>query len=353
MMNHFNATDFDTNGAVGYHGPHQPNAELPLRRSLFNSELWHEVIDRTYGFKIHSLSRFGTLGTRQQFDYAEIDDFRGKRVISLPFSDFCDPLVDDAGVWRDLASELMDRGCPIRLKTVHNDLPKADTRFAKAVDELWHSTDLSPGPDKIWSSIKPVARSSIRLAQKSGVDVTIGSSLAEVMEFFEMHICVRRRKYRLLAQPEDFFRNIWSVFSGAGDLHVAIARIGGEPIAGTLYICSGDTLFYKFNASLRGDIRPNDLLVWSGILLGQKLGLRWLDFGISAIDQPGLVAFKRKYATAERQVTKLHWTPQHYSNPHGAETQTLLSGLTDLLTADHVPSDVTRQAGALLYRYFC
>ena len=31
----------------------------------------------------------------------------------------------------------------------------------------------------------------------------------------------------------------------------------------------------------------------------------------------------------------------------------MLGGLTELLTGESVPDDVTKQAGALLYRYFC
>jgi hypothetical protein len=41
-----------------------------------------------------------------------------------------------------------------------------------------------------------------------------------------------------------------------------------------------------------------------------------------------------------------------FSN-QGADVTRLLTDLTHLLTQDDVPSRVTAEAGALLYRYFC
>jgi Acetyltransferase (GNAT) domain len=353
-VNQFGKIKFDSSVAAPDSGqPRLASPAAPARSSLFNSELWHKVLEQTYGFHIMSASLPSRHGESQMLKYVEINDFRGRRLISLPFCDFCDPQVSDATAWTSIASQLMEQGCPIRLKTVHNDVVRGDGRFEASVSDLWHAIDISADQEMIWNSIKPVARSRIRYAQKHGVEVTIGDSVAEVMEFFAMHAHVRRTKYQLLAQPEDFFTNIQSVFGSTGDLHVAIARLSGEPIAGTLYIRHGDTLYYKFNASVRTDLRPNDLLVWHGIQLGKRLGLRWLDFGISALDQPGLIFFKEKFATEQREVTQLKWMPPAYANTAGAEAGRVLGELTSLLTSDLCSPEAGRRAGNLLYRYFC
>ena len=76
------------------------------------------------------------------------------------------------------------------------------------------------------------------------------------------------------------------------------------------------------------------------------------DWGVSDLDPPGLVQYKRKLGTEERRMTVLRHTPEGYTNPHADEIKPLLGELTGLLTREDVPDDVTQRAGELLYRYF-
>jgi hypothetical protein len=48
----------------------------------------------------------------------------------------------------------------------------------------------------------------------------------------------------------------------------------------------------------------------------------------------------------------LRHMPVGYGNPNGAEAGRTLGALTELLTREDVPDDVTEQAGDLLYRFF-
>jgi CelD/BcsL family acetyltransferase involved in cellulose biosynthesis len=163
---------------------------------------------------------------------------------------------------------------------------------------------------------------------------------------------VRKTKYRLFAQPFGFFANLHSAFAGDDRIFVLLAEINGEPVAGILFLVHGDTLYYKFNASTEVGARPNDLLVWRGMLLGRELGLAALDFGVSDLDQPGLVRFKRKFATEERPVTELRWRGDGVDH-RAREAGALLGRLTKTLTAPEVPDAVSRAVGDEVYRLFC
>ena len=99
-------------------------------------------------------------------------------------------------------------------------------------------------------------------------------------------------------------------------------------------------------------VRPNELLAWESMLLGKQRGCTTYNWGVSDLDQPGLVAYKRKFATEERRVSVLRHTPAGYSNRVAAEALPVLGELTKLLTRDDVPDDVTQRAGEILYRYF-
>ena len=57
-------------------------------------------------------------------------------------------------------------------------------------------------------------------------------------------------------------------------------------------------------------------------------------------------------ASEERRVSVLRHTPPGFTNPNGAEAGAVLGELTQLLTREDVPDEVTKRAGEILYRYF-
>src|SRR4029453_12408102 len=63
--------------------------------SLFFCPQWIRAVAETYDFAIKASVR--TLGGKIEaaIPYCEISDLRGDRIVSLPFSDYCDPLVAD------------------------------------------------------------------------------------------------------------------------------------------------------------------------------------------------------------------------------------------------------------------
>jgi lipid II:glycine glycyltransferase (peptidoglycan interpeptide bridge formation enzyme) len=168
-----------------------------------------------------------------------------------------------------------------------------------------------------------------------------------------MHCHIRKSKYRLLPQPFAFFENLHGSFAENDSLTVLLAEVDGSPVAATVFLECGDTLYYKFNASLDSDFCPNDLLVWEGIRIGQRRGLKLLDFGASDLDQPGLLRFKRKFATVERSIFRLRFEPEGYLDRRASAVNKALSSLSHWLTDPSVPDPITQAAGADLYAVFC
>ena len=75
-------------------------------------------------------------------------------------------------------------------------------------------------------------------------------------------------------------------------------------------------------------MRPNELLAWESFKLARSRGCRYYDWGVSDLDQPGLVAYKRKLASEERRVTVLRHTPEGFANPQCRRGRPLLGELT-------------------------
>ena len=125
-------------------------------------------------------------------------------------------------------------------------------------------------------------------------------------------------------------------------------------IAGAMYLMWGGVWYFKFSASIfeRSSVRPNELMAFRSMCLAKSRGFPLYDWGVSDLEPPGLVEYKRKITSEERKVSVLRFTPEGYTNPVADEARPVLGALTKLLTRDDVPDDVTQRAGEILYRYF-
>lgn len=322
------------------------------RSDLFHSPDWTGAIYDTYGFGLRARILYDHERPVAGLVFAEIDDLIGRRIVSLPFSDFCDPLVDDMSQWNLLTEGLFDRSSPFTVKRRFDGIVSGDPRLAEVGRAKWHRVNLGRTPDEIWASLDSGARRAISKARKSGVMVRPAACLDDVRAFFELHLRVRKYKYALLAQPWPFFEAIWKRFLEPGEGELVLAEFEREVIGGVLFLDWADTTYYKFNASSADSLalRPNDLVLWTGILRGAERGFAWLDFGVSDLDQDGLIRYKRKYASEESEVVTLRHevAPDH----RGRGARSLLPALTDLFVDPSVPDAVSERAGNLLYRYF-
>jgi len=323
--------------------------------SVFHSPEWIRVLRETYGFEICAHVVVDRIDEpRAGIPSCRILDFLGDRVNALPFSDFCDPLVDDRDQWNSLVDKLLKEGSTVTVRCLHNTLPLADPRFSLVKQAGWHRLHLAPGLDAIWNGLHSSARRAIRKAERDGVVIELTREEKALRAFFEMHVKVRKYKYRLLAQPYRMFENIWRHFMEREKGFVMVAAHHGEIIGGILFLEWRDTLYYKFNASSLSELsqRPNDLLMWESIKYAKEKGYNYLDFGLSDWDQEGLVRYKRKYATEEKTISYLRCAPNGTPIEGEKQVRSVLTQVTGLFTDESVPDSVTEKAGDILYRYF-
>jgi CelD/BcsL family acetyltransferase involved in cellulose biosynthesis len=317
---------------------------------VFHSPAWARVLRDGYGFEVRAHLVVDPAGRPMAgIPLVEVDDARGRRVLSLPFSDFCDPIVEDSADWAALRRVFSGDDRPRTLRLLRHRLDESEG-WREVGSFAWHRIDVTRSPDEMWESLRSSARRAIRKARSEGVEVTAATSPAELRAFFEMHLRVRKHKYGLLAQPYRFFEAIWEQFLARGEGLLLLARAGGEILGGTLNLKWRDSLYYKFNASslTQLEVRPNDLLMWEGMVRAHEQGLAWVDLGVSDWDQEGLIRYKAKYATEEGTVRKLTAGP-----PLDDGFGPYLHQLTGLLVDPSVPDETTERAGDLLYALFC
>lgn len=326
------------------------------KSSLFHSPQWIRVLNQTYDYGVRAYVLMDAQGEPLAgLPFCRIEDICGERIITLPFSDTCEPITAGREQLEPLVRHLIAEECPITLRSLSSSSLSGDPRFTTYNRAHWHMLDLSAELPHLWQQIDGSARRAIKKAEASGLKVRAANSLDDLRTYFEMHLKVRKYKYHLLAQPSRFFEGLWHEFIENGGGQLMLAELDGQVIGGSFFLQHKDTLYYKFNASLQDsqEFRPNDLLIWEAMRFGKSKGCTRLDLGLTDWDQDGLVRYKRKFASEEKTILFLRYTPNGQPGPRERQIRLLLSQLTSLYTDESVPDTITERAGDILYRFFC
>lgn len=321
--------------------------------SVFTSPPWIRAVCDCYGFSPQArITVDGEGKPSNGFAWVHINDLRGDRLVSLPFSDRAEPIVSDRAAWPSLIEDPLNAKVPLTIRCLDGAAPTSDPLFVRTGEAAWHGTALAAPLEELHRSLHSSTRRAVATARRRGVDVLPLTGIDGVRTFHEMHLRLRKRKYRLLAQPVEFFERIWEEFSGSDGIVTLLAYADGNPIAGGVLLAWCDTVYLKFAASVPEalSLMPNYAVYWNAIQWAAERGFRLVDWGLSDLDQPGLVAYKRKWATLESRIVTLR-TREHDGST-SSESGPLLGGLTTLLTEETVPDAITARAGSLLYRYF-
>src|SRR2546430_4689164 len=205
--------------------------------SVFHSPSWMRVLSDTYGWELSAYLVLNDRGEPQAgLPFCKISDMLGERIVALPFSDYCDPLVSDEQSWRLLIDRLLLDHNPINLRCLHNSLPLADERFTLAKQAKWHRLDLRPELGALWDGMHDSTHRAIRKSERAGLTVRVAESEQELRSFVEMHLKVRKYKYGLLAQPYSFFQNIWRRFVDAHHGFLLLAIHEDKIVAGDFFL---------------------------------------------------------------------------------------------------------------------
>ena len=283
--------------------------------SVFHTAGWARVLLDTYGFKPCSACVFKGEVLTACLPLLEVNRFlTGKRGISLPFTDFCEPLLNGTVSSRDLFEFAVNLGKDrhwkyLELRSSDFSLERNERDKRNERDELanpymsfsHHILDLSPGVDKLYKNVRESTRRNLGKAGKEGVSVRFATDLESARTYFRLH-CLTRKRHGGPPQPWSFFENIYTHRVAAGRGFVALADYQGKPIAGAVFFTFGDQAIFKFGASDRKyhSVRPNNLIMWETIRRLAETGLRSLSFGRTDPEHKGLIQFKSGWGGREK-----------------------------------------------------
>ncbi len=318
--------------------------------TLFHSAQWAKVLQCSYYFKplyflVRKKSKLMAL-----IPLMEIDSYlTGKRGVSLPFTDFCFPLiannVDVAPIWASVQEYGKQAGW--KFFEIRGNIGNTDnTQCFSSYYE--HVLDISRGVKYIYDQVRGSHNRNIKKAQNQGVDVTMGGSLEEVKEFYQLHL-MTRKKHGLPPPPFKFFKLLQEYVMANGNGTLFIARYNGRAIAGALCLNFGMKAIYKYAASDPRNqyLMPNHLIVWKAIEWYCQRHYNSFSFGRTDIDHKGLAWFKSGWG-AKRQTA--HYYRYSFINEVFFEKKIHLEKLYNQIF-NKLPVPLLNMIGSFLYRH--
>lgn len=320
---------------------------------LFIGRPWLATIGEVFDLTIQAVVERDDHGAIDGLlPFCLVDDPRGRRVSILPFSDFTVPVLASPDRWSALIDPILDLGVPVRLAGAADGPAAGDDRFVGETSAIRQSVALDAPIEELTDRFASHHRRLVRKAERAGIEFRCAESPADLRAFYELHLGVRRDRYRMLAQPYRLFEQLWERFVER-DRGALVVGIDGDTMAGgCLLLQAGDTFYYKYAASHPGyrSVGASHGAVAAAMAVGIDRGLTRLDLGRSDIEQRGLVDFKRRFGAEGTGLTRFTSVGPDPSEPPALDE--LLTDLTRLLTEPDVPLGVTEQAGNTLYRLF-
>jgi CelD/BcsL family acetyltransferase involved in cellulose biosynthesis len=327
------------------------------RASLFHSSAWLRALSRTYGYTPAAYTTSApdeVMANGMVFCRVE-SWLTGRRLVSLPFSDHCDPLIDapadldtitaalEKEIFRDEWRYMEMR--PLRRLELVTALPQASIPYT------FHLLDLSPDVETLYRNChkNSTQRKSLR-AEREGLRYREGRD-QELLDYFYTLQANTRKRHSRPPQPKQWFNNL---IEGMGDaLKIRVAFHGNRPVAAVITICHKDTMVYKYGGS---DPDSNKLggvhmLLWRAIQEAKSSGLRFFDFGRSEVTHEGLITFKKRWgATQSDLIYSRYGLSDEVAHMFESSGTNWKSKVAHYLLS-HMQPSLLSMAGRVLYRH--
>jgi hypothetical protein len=279
----------------------------------------------------------------------------GKRLVSLPFSDHCEPLVDDGADLHSILSameqELRQRKFSyIEIRPI-GKIEHTTSLCPASHAYCLHRLDLAADLNRLFSNChKDSTQRKIRRAEREGLTYEDGQRKS-LLDAFYWLLLLTRRRHGLPPQPKRWFQNLIDCFGEA--LKIRVAFKDNRPVAAILTLRHKDILLYKYGCS---DDRFHSLggmhlLFWRSILEAKQDGLRVLDLGRSDFGNTGLIRFKDRWGSTRSVLTYSRFSASMHSKGSFMPAGTDWVGRSAGLVLAHLPDRMLCLAGDLLYKH--
>jgi hypothetical protein len=320
--------------------------------SFFHSYSWIKVLWESYGYKPYFFISKNENELSALLPFMEVNSrYTGRRGVSLPFSDYCDPIIREETSTRRLLEHTIDFGKMSNWKFL--DMHGGDIIFQgknPSREFYGHLLTLNAESDKILEQFQGSTRRNIKKAVKSGVEIQRSNSLSSMQDFYRLH-CLTRKRHKLPAQPLHLFKKIHEHIISKKSGFIIKALYRKKIVGAAVFFHFGNKAIFKFGASDLNyqHLRMNNLIMWEAIKWYSSNGYENFCFGRTSVENVGLRRFKQGWGTKEYLIKYFKYD---------LTTDSLIINKADNINLmlhfvfRKMPVPVSQILGTLLYKHF-
>jgi hypothetical protein len=322
--------------------------------SIFHSSEWLAALHTTYGYlPLAYTTSPPHEALANGWVFCEVRSWlTGRRLVSLPFSDHCDPLADD---FADLA--IIGQHADQQREQQHWDYlefrphsPSLENipRFQLHQACYVHTLDLRPSLEQIFAKLaKDSIQRKIRRAERDALTYEEGRTKI-IADIFYILMCRTRRRHGIPPQPRKWFYNLLSSLGNRAMIRMCTKD--GKPVGALLTISYKNILVYKYSCGEPEFFKHGAMqwLLWRAIEDAKSHGAEQLDFGRTDFGDAGLMLYKERWGAIRSEVGYFRCYPIGYR----ARRRLFDTAGSKLDLSSFIPQGVLAAAGRLLYRHF-
>lgn len=323
------------------------------RATIYHHPAWLKALEKSFGYKSYYVLLLDKNENLQGlFPLVHIKNFLvGNKIISLPFSTYCDPLADYEHLDEliHFLQKNFDDNVKIDLR-VKNNYSDFLTDFSKTSDYCTHILKLKDNIDDTFNSFHPTSvRASIRRAEKNKLKIVWENSERHLKIFYELEFKLRKN-LMLPPIPYNFFFNVFQELSKFNLINLPVVYHEGLPVAAGFILNFKDTYYLEYTASNKNYIGlyPNHKLFFEVIKKASENRYRFVDFGRSKLDNESLIKFKKKWGTEKHPIHHFYYPPQ--KNANSADRRSLKKVIRRINSV--LPDSILKIEGNIFYKYF-
>lgn len=330
--------------------------EIHPKASAFHTVGWLKTLQRTYGYDPIVFTTSPPTGElKNGLVFCRIKSWlTGRRLVSLPFSDHCEPLCDSAEdvnfLMRYLQTALEHQEWKyLEIRPINANLGQLGDgiAFVPSATHLLHILDLRRDLSEVFRSLdKDSVQRRIQRARRAGLVEKCGRSDDLLKDFYALFVMTRGR-HRVPPNPYAWFRNL--IHCQGEALEIRLAYKDEIPVAAILTLRFRDVVHYKYGCSDASFNRFGAIpwLLWNAATTAKSNGAIELDMGRTEEGDAGLLAFKNHWVPHPKQL--VYWrypqTSRAFDSASGGKLKIAKRAFA------HMPNRLLRITGELLYRH--
>ena len=328
------------------------------KSTIFHHSVWFRVLHDRYQRNVSCyVLETGNGEVRAGIPLIDIPSkIMGKRLDCLPCSEYCYPLVyssEDLLQLLEAVKEIIllkpDYFCEI--KGWEDLISPNEIGFVESSQYLHHVRALKDSPEGLRAELEENyhLKRNLKKAERSKITIRDADGDDDLKRFLQLSVKTRRR-HNLFPWPFQYIKSICRHVIAAGYGFLLLAEFDGRVVAGSLYLCFKDRATLKINASDKryAKLRANYLITMKAMERACYEGYKYFDFGITHLDNSGLIAFKKQWGSNESQINYYtYFGDKCRMNPREKLSYRKVYNFINKIT----PAFIVKIASNILYRH--